>query len=71
MCDEVSKSLEFTFYTMDNLCNIAKGKLTPWDDLDTSGEVRRAKVGEAKIALHKLKKELEKAKHAKLLPPST
>ena len=61
MCDEVSKSLEFTFYTMENLCNIAKGKLNPWGDIDTSREVRRAKVREAKVALLKMK-ELGKTK---------
>ena len=63
MCDEVSKSLEFTFYTMENLCNIAKGKLNPWGDIDTSREVRWAKVREAKVALLKLNKELGKAKY--------
>ena len=63
MCDEVSKSLEFTFYTMENLCNIAKGKLNQWGEIDTSGEVRRAQVREAKVALLKLKKELGKAKY--------
>ena len=63
MCDEVSKSLEFTFYTMENLCNIAKGKLIPWGDIDTSGEVRRAQVMVAKVALLKLKKELGKTKY--------
>ena len=51
MCDEVSKSLEFSFYTIENLCNIAKGKLNQWGEIDTSGEVRRAQVREAKVAL--------------------
>ena len=44
MCHEVSKSLEFTFYTMENLFNIGKCKLNPWGDIDTSGEARRFQV---------------------------
>ena len=48
---------------MENLCHIAKGKLDQWGEIDTSGEVRRAQVMVAKVALLKLKKELGKAKY--------
>ena len=47
MCPEESNSLDFTFYTMEKLCNIAKCKLNSWCDIDTSGELRRAQARES------------------------
>ena len=44
---------------MENLCKIAKHKLSACGDVDLSGEIQRETVREAKGVLLKLKSELE------------
>ena len=56
---EVSVGKQVSFSEMENLCKIAKHKLSACGDVDLSGEIQRETVREAKGVLQKLKSELE------------